>query len=308
MAKSRVGVVIGRFQVPKLTPAHLKVLESVRTDDNHLVVVLLGVSPNDGRCAENPLTYFQRVSVFNKIDSTIVTLPIWDEPDDAKWSRSVDNLIESTFPSDRYAVRLYGGRASFRETYSGQLPTAVVNTQEAISGTAYRAAVLESPSEDFLSGQTFALQTQYPHVYPTVDAIIWRPAIDPSVPEVEVLLIQRKDTNEWVFCGGFVDPTDETFERAIRREIFEEVGLTAEAGVRYVDSLHVNDWRYRGMRDQIFTSVYTMQYTFGAVRPNPKEVQDFQWVRLSQVPGILAHHHKPLLQAAFDTLKGFVKE
>jgi bifunctional NMN adenylyltransferase/nudix hydrolase len=299
MAKTRVGVVIGRFQVPQLTIAHVALCQSVRRDQDALAV-LLGVSPTDGRSAENPLTFVQRRELFKDICALV--FPIADKSTDEEWSRDVDALIRTTFPSDRYEVTLYGGRKSFRESYKGVYPTQDVTLNMSESGTESRAAVKEDQTADFLAGQVYALQTQFPRVYPTVDCIVWRRHARPGV-EVEVLLIQRADNGEWGFIGGFVDPQDESYAAAAKREVYEEVGLTAESGVVCVGSTRVNDWRYRGTRDGIMTTLFTMEYSFGPVRVNPEEVADYQWVAWDQIAGILSKTHSPLWQLARPVIR-----
>lgn len=294
--KTKVGIVIGRFQVSDLTPAHRELLSRVK-DENDCVVVLLGVSPNDGRSAENPLTFNQRLTLFRAHNLTI--LPLQDRPENAEWSANVDRLLDFTFPSDRYDVTLYGGRLSFRDAYTGAYPVKPIECKNTSSGTEARQGIAESQAEGFLQGQIYAMQTQFPRVYPTVDTIVWR-----ATPEngwnVEVLLIKRGDNGEWGFIGGFVDPQDESYERAAKREVYEEVGLTAESGVRYVGSVKVNDWRYRGTRDGIMTTLFTMQYSFGSVVPNPQEVADYQWVKWDEIGDILSKTHTPLWRVAAD--------
>lgn len=299
IVKTKVGVVIGRFQVPQLTPAHAELLATVGAQNAH-IVVLLGVSPNDGRSAENPLTYNQRLALFRDRGIHAV-LPLEDRPENDEWSANVDRLLKFSYPPDRYEVTLYGGRLSFREAYTGAYPVTPIECKNTSSGTEARDRITESQIEGFLQGQIYAMQTQFPRVYPTVDTIVWR-----TTPEngwnVEVLLIKRGDNGEWGFIGGFVDPQDESYERAARREVYEEVGLTAESGLKCVGSVKVNDWRYRGTRDGIMTTLFTMQYSFGPVVPNPQEVADYQWVKWEDIDGILSKTHSPLWRVAADQI------
>jgi bifunctional NMN adenylyltransferase/nudix hydrolase len=301
MAKTRVGVVIGRFQVPKLSDAHIALISAVLAEQDS-VAVLLGVSPTDGRTAENPLTFVQRQELFS--ESPVKTLlPIADRLTDEEWSRNVDMLLQTAFPLDRYVVTLYGGRKSFRASYRGNYLTKEVELNMAESGTDVRAAVKERQTPDFLKGQVYALQTQFPKVYPTVDCIVWRDNGQPLDCGIEVLLIRRTDNGEWGFIGGFVDPQDESYAAACKREVYEEVGLTAESGVVCVGSVKVNDWRYRGTRDAIMTTLFTMQYAFGPVKVNPEEVQDYQWVSFSEIGKHLSKTHSPLWRLAADQIQ-----
>jgi bifunctional NMN adenylyltransferase/nudix hydrolase len=298
MAKTKVGVIIGRFQVPKLTDAHRKMIEAVAADGNDVLAFLVGVSPTDGRSAENPLSFAQRQPLFG----AAMVFPLADEPTDEGWSKSVDALLDSTFPADRNVVTLYGGRKSFEASYTGHYPCQHVDVGSDISGTATREAVKASASPEFLAGQIYALTTQYPRCYPTVDTIVWRSYADHPM-EREVLMIRRADHGQWGFIGGFVDPSDESYEYAAKREVHEEVGLFAESALRYVASLPINDWRYQGTRDRIMTTLFLMQYSFGAVRPNPTEVQDYQWVKLDDVEALVAPVHRAIWTTAEPILR-----
>jgi len=64
---------------------------------------------------------------------------------------------------------------------------------------------------------------KYPRPALTVDAVVFQK----SARKTEVLLIQRKNPpfrGGWALPGGFVD-LDETLEKAVVRELFEETGL-----------------------------------------------------------------------------------
>lgn len=296
--KKNVGVIIGRFQVPALTEAHKTLVQTVAEKEQGLVVVLLGVSVNDGRCPENPLTFMQRAKLFANMPQNVMVLPLMDCPTDAEWSEQVDTILHTAYPPDRYNVTLYGGRKSFRESYCGRNSCVDIDLNIQVSGTEARFAVQEADTPEFLAGQVYALQTQYPKVYPTVDCVIWRKR-DETRP-TEILLIQRPDTKEWSFPGGFVDPEDASYALACAREVYEELGLSNEYGLDCVGSVRVNDWRYRGTRDKIITTVFVMQYAWGPVRPNPEEVQDYQWVPVSDVRVTISETHKPLWRLALE--------
>lgn len=293
MAPLRVGVVIGRFQVPHLHQGHIALLAEVRALAD-LVVVLLGVSRLDGRTPENPLTFTQRASLFDRC----IVLPLFDEPTNEAWTAQLDALLGLMYPDA--AITLYGGRKSFAEAYAGRYPVETLTFQPAVTdeGTQQRAAIVESSAHEFLRGYVYALQQQYPHAHPTVDvALVRRP---------EVLLIRRADTGEWAFPGGFVDPTkDHSLEAAASRELYEETGLTADRGARldYVTSLRVDDWRYRGSRDQIVSALFLGWYTFGVPRLNPLEAQDYTWVKVTEGHDLISDTHKPLWLALSERLR-----
>lgn len=286
MAKTTIGVVVGRFQVPVLSQGHKDLLNSVMEMSDRLVI-LLGVSTLDGRTRENPLTFSQRAPLFDEYPGTTI-LPIFNQVDDKTWSKSLDSLISDLFADS--TITLFGGRDSFASAYSGKFPvkTLAFSASAAIEGRQIRSAIKEARDQGFLRGQIYSLSYQYPKTYPTVDIAVIR--------DTKLLLIQRTDTSQWTLPGGFVDPTDSSLEAAAKRELSEEMGLTGSGRAEYVGSTLIDDWRYRGTRDKIMTSLFVINYTFGSPTPNPLEVQDYKWVKVLEALKIIAPHHDPLIR------------
>jgi hypothetical protein len=124
--EKRIGVVVGRFQVPRLAlhPGYRALLAHV-AHENELVLVLLGeASQPDLR---NPLSFRHRQAMFAEEYPAFRVLPLPDEPSDASWVRHLDALVASQLRSAAPATaRLYGGRASFLDVYQrhqGQFAT-----------------------------------------------------------------------------------------------------------------------------------------------------------------------------------------
>lgn len=296
MASLKVGVIIGRFQVPALHQGHWKLLKEVQ-DASDRMVILLGVSSLDGRTAENPLTFTQRQTMIQGSVppgwKSLVMLPLFDQPSNNDWSAQIDGLLERAYAG--HDITLFGGRDSFAQSYSGKFSVKHIRHAPAVSGTANRAAIKEGDNHDFYAGQIFALQQQYPHAYLTVDVALVRQPIPQGA--YDVLLIQRVDSGQWCFPGGFVDPSDRTIELAGQRELQEEVGLMSEDSLHYIGSFLVDDFRYRGSRDKIMTTFFLGHHMAGIPVVNPTEVQDYKWVPICSLLPEITPIHQPLAQA-----------
>jgi bifunctional NMN adenylyltransferase/nudix hydrolase len=126
--------------------------------------------------------------------------------------------------------------------------------------------------KDFLTGK------RYPTVYPTVDIGVY----DYKAKRV---LLGRKPTQEkFRFPGGFTDPTDDSYELAALRELYEETGLTVGLdGLRYIGSEKINDSRYRDNPfEKIITHLYLGFYSFGAPVASD-DLAETRWFSLDEI-------------------------
>ena len=113
----RIGVIIGRFQVPRLAlhPGYRALLAHV-AHENDVVLVLLGEAPQPDQ--RNPLSYGHRRAMFAEEYPAFLVQPLPDEPSDADWVRHLDALVAAVQQANAPAtVQLYGGRGSFLATY-----------------------------------------------------------------------------------------------------------------------------------------------------------------------------------------------
>jgi 8-oxo-dGTP diphosphatase len=95
------------------------------------------------------------------------------------------------------------------------------------------------------------------------------------------LLIKRakKDASEDYWCPvtGAVEK-DETQEQAVIREAKEEVGITVEP-VKKVWECLTHNKKYR-------LHWWLAKHTGGAISANPREVKEYRWVSVSEMPAI----------------------
>jgi 8-oxo-dGTP pyrophosphatase MutT (NUDIX family) len=210
-------------------------------------------------------------------DTHVSIVPLFDKRSHHDWSKQVDEIVAGLYP-DGSVQLLHGRDSGFVDFYTGAHPRLHVNhdyVDPSISGTNVRKNILMSINGEFMRGQTYALNQQFPHAYPTVDMALVTQQDAPK--EFRVFLIQRADTGEWCFPGGFVEP-GESYEAAARRELSEETGLIIESGLEYLQSFPVDDWRYRTSRDKITTAFFMGWYSFGRYTLKLDEVRDGKWV------------------------------
>ena len=291
--KKDVGVIVGRFQVPDLTNAHKDIIQHVAAVHSR-IVIMIGVSPTLVT-RDNPLDYLTRAEMLRSEFPEAVISHLADQRTNEGWSKSLDTAIRSLIPIG--SVCLYGGRDSFISSYNGtfetqEIPSAYYDE----SGTQVRDNVRSEvlATRDFRAGVIYAAQNQYPKVYPTVDMALTR-SLEGGGRSV---LLGRKDlaSNKYSFPGGFVDPTDESYESAALREVFEEIDAEVDRNLHYVSSHRIADWRYK-RSEKIMTSFFEAKLTFGSGTPK-EEFCETTWFPIdSKLISVISESHLPLAEA-----------
>lgn len=307
---SDVGVVVGRFQVHRLHPAHEALIDSVYSTHRQTLIVL-GLSPVRVTL-RNPLDFEARKQMLLERFPKATVLYIRDEPLDEGWSATLDKLLDA-YVTPAQSVCLYGGRDSFLAHYKGQHATQALEPESYLSGTELRRDISRSvkASEDFRAGVIWASANGYPKVFPTVDVAVRREwqtlreqpwvGTEPPPNTVQWLLVRKPTERRWRFPGGFVAPTDPSYEAAARREVGEETGASVD-GLEYVWSGLVDDWRYRSEADKILTTLFTATFISGPIRP-ADDVAEAQWFKGAELGAYIVAEHKPLVDALTRTLE-----
>lgn len=288
-----VGVVIGRFQVDELHEGHIKLLNYVKNNHNHMLI-LLGVRPTPPN-QEHPLGFELRQQMLKAYHQDATILPVIDRSSDEAWSNQVDELVEITFPPQE--VVLYGGRDSFISHYRGKFPTRELtfDTGLIISGTAIRGKIGSSPrnSPDFRAGVIYAMENFIKRIYATVDIAI--------VKEDKYVLLGRKPHEKlWRFPGGFVGFGDTNFVETAKREVFEETGLVCEE-LDFISSHRINDWR--NTKDtRIITSFFYTPHVSGAPKAGD-DLGEVKWFEIDKCKSEIMDIHKILYESLVKFLE-----
>lgn len=299
--KFDLGVVIGRFQVPYLHDGHKRLISTVRAL-HAKYLIFVGVSATLGT-TKDPLDYVTRMKMIQDEFPDAIILPIKDEPSDESWSKHLDLAIRDVFPLG--TVRLYAGRDSFIPSYSGKFPTFEFPDLNDIDGTAIRELISKKTilTKEGREGWIHAIYNQYDRVYPTIDVAI----VEKEGKQKSVILGKKPGFKGLVFIGGFVGTEDVSLEEAALREAMEETGSAVEPGtLTYVGSFRIdNDWRYKGRKEKIMTSLFRVPYLYGSTyAKGTEEFEHFQMYPLNKETYFLVD---PIHRDLFKALLKFEK-
>ncbi|RFS23526.1 NUDIX domain-containing protein [Chitinophaga silvatica] len=292
------GIIIARFQTPSLHEGHLALIKEVEQHHNKIVIVL-GVAPVKGS-RKNPLDYYTRERMIKQQFPNIIILPLSDQKSDNVWSKTLDELLQTTFPHETFL--LYGSRDSFIESYSGKFPTTSLPPVQDYNATALRDAISDKvlDTEAFRAGIIYNTYSLFPTAFPTVDIAVFRN------DKQELLLGRKPKEQAWRLPGGFADPTDESFEIAAVRELQEECGNITVSAPVYVASLRVNDWRYKHEANKIITTLFSTNLIDGIPTPSD-DLAALKWITVKDIPqlienGEIIDTHIPLLTKLIEKM------
>jgi bifunctional NMN adenylyltransferase/nudix hydrolase len=276
-----VAVLHAPFQTPTVPLLHQKILSEIFGNFSDVVIALpqKRVAPTKN----NPLSFPAREAMIREYTKALGRYVYIVQVVDKKYGKDQVAALETpikalfTEPFNAYLYTdlefagLYtenGGK--WNTNYRSHFLSAEKTEREATM------MKLDYASEDFRRGMIFAMNSQFPISWGTVDMAIRREVVcdREAPPHTKVLYLFGKKPGElgWRFPGGFKDVTDPDYETAVWREGGEEVlkqvdgkpivePSTVFTKPIYIASRRVNDWRYRGEKDAITTLFYQIEYT-----------------------------------------------
>lgn len=258
--KKRWGVAIGRFQLHELHEGHIALLDHVSRQHQQMLVLIgetdIRFTPKD------PYPFFIRKLVLQDRYPRAEIRCIKDSKIGPEhWSSTVDACIAEV--SAKGKAVLYGSRDCFISKYSGMHQTKCIDEVPHVSATKIRGSLIDSLIETFAHTLAFrvgwlaAIMKQYKVTDPTVDVVIH------TSDWSRILMGRRGAGSSLRFFGGFVDPADQSYEDAAKRERSEEALDVVVTEPAYIGSLRINDPRYMRSTYGIMTAFYGMEYKGG---------------------------------------------
>jgi len=296
-----IGVVIGRFQIDTLHKGHISLLDHV-TKNHKKVIVFLGVAVGEHK-EEQALGYATREKMIKGTYPDVVVQPLKDMGDDQKWSEQIDSKIREVYHHG--SVVLYGGRDSFIPYYTGKFKTENVGNiiDVSDSATKRREEIKREvrDSADFRAGIIYHAANSYPNAFPCVDIALVKESEEEGTL---ILLCKKPEESLYRFPGGFVDPQDNSYESAARREAYEELGVNIEiTNPQYITSLRVDDWRYRKSKNKIITSLFKFDFLYGSPKAQD-DISEVKWFKVEDINlDLIVKEHKPLMESLIKKLK-----
>ena len=298
-----LSVVIGRFQTPHLTEAHLKLFEEARKS-SHRILVLIGCTAAIGT-DKNPLSYEMRKHMIDdKLpdDYLLHFAELHDNPSNKDWSDQIDDLINKHGETE--AIIFAGRDNSVEGYYSGKHPIKTIEELPNHSATALRKKIAKNPVYGYnaRAGIIHHIENRYPIVYSTVDvAITW----GRNEYGLAAHVLMGKKGDKFNFIGGFVDPSDESLFEAARREAHEETGFKIDnfdddfTHFNYRFSHKVEDERYHNTKDSIMTHFFCVtmldQKLPDKNKISDKEFKEFAWIPANESSlDLISDAHKSL--------------
>jgi bifunctional NMN adenylyltransferase/nudix hydrolase len=254
--QNTLGVVVGRFQLPELHDGHKFLIDYVAGRNSRVLVVCGNNDVRPHTANPYPPAIQEHVVRHSYPDVSVSHIPD-SKVSPAAWSQQLDSIVREA--AGGMDVTLYGSRDSFLPLYSGEYETEEVVTEGVYSATSIRAELGNQILDDpiFRMGWLAAISQQYAVTDPTVDVCI----VDDTFSNV--LFGRRGEGAPLRFIGGFTDPTDESYEVAVKRERSEEVLKIKTGEPIYIGSHRVNDSRYKHTKYGIMTAFFAMKYISG---------------------------------------------
>lgn len=139
----KLGVIVGRFQVPELHEGHKYLIKQVQEENDEMLIIIGHSWKKDERNLLDPMLVMQSIM---SVGSCLLGF-VEDVQNNAFWVKTLDEKIDSFILHDNVQVTVYGSRDSFvniYEKYGGKYESKITEELPEFSGTKEREELLKT--------------------------------------------------------------------------------------------------------------------------------------------------------------------
>lgn len=275
-----VGGIVARFHIPELDESLCEMFDFV-ISRHTIVVCFLGIPVFPSK--KNPLNFNHRKQMIEEKYPNVIVLPINDMKEDTHWSAALDTSLRSCVMGIGQRAVLYGSQKTFIDHYVGGIETYAVETDEYSDEIRDEICKSYASSPELRAGVIQGSSNRYPTNFVTVDVAILDDIKNPK----RILLGRKSLETKFRFIGGFSEPTSECLEEDAMREAREEASECLDDDVKvvtfpeYICSMRIKDWRYRGLEDQICTTLFKCEWIGNVPYVGNDDIEEVQWFDLT---------------------------
>lgn len=282
-----IGVIRGRFQVPKLHKGHIFLFEYAFARHDDVLAVLS--DPYISNSADALSIVMQMQMIQSAFPGRKIHFAQSGRIPSSRLmrSRALDEVIERAFPG-RDAI-IYGSRESIVHSYVGRFATHETETIYGGSGTQIRNAIEIVDSEDFRKGVIYSAVHRRGVGYPAADVVVTR------LDQGKILLIGwEEEGGKLRFPGSFHQQgLDASIEATALRCIAKEVPGIRIIDPRLVASHVIDDYRHKRSQDGTLSTLVSATYVGGEASVG-SGIDSVHWIPYTEVLPLLVDAHKPL--------------
>jgi len=293
-----LGVIIGRFQTPQITPGHEFLFNEVYKKHENVIVFVGCKPPQQQPDSKNPLDFFSRKMMLLKKYPNLTVMSITDQRSNEEWSYELDKRIDEI--KGNFEPILYGSRDSFISSYKGKYKTFELESDIIYSATSVREAIVQKTieSEEFRQGIIYGLSNR------VVNGLHGSYVLVTQEREgvKKILIGKKRNEKDYSFFGALYNPSiDSAYYDTAKRAVKESVGNNLEIGnIKFLFDQRLDVWSYTSSEDKIHANFFIGEIVWGYPIPS-YEYELVEWVTPEEL-------QNKRMVFEFEVLKAYILE